>query len=68
MAERASAASRRVTISGVTLHIYELKDGLRVIDAAEIAALFQTWSNGAPLPQELEAAAQFIKGPWVPDG
>jgi len=44
--------------------LYELKDGFRVIDVAEIAALFQTWSNGpAPLPQELEAAAQFIKGP-----
>jgi hypothetical protein len=39
---------------------------VRVIDAAEISALFQTWSNGpAPLPQELEAAAQFIKGPPV---
>ena len=64
MAERELGASRRVTISGVTLHVFELNDGLRVIDAAEIAALFQTWSNGpAPLPQELEAAAQFIKGP-----
>jgi hypothetical protein len=62
MADRSSVISDVVTISGVTLHVYALSDGSRVIKTDDIAKLFEAWVNGAWRPDEAEAAALFIKG------
>jgi hypothetical protein len=63
----ASDSSRRVwagavTISGVTLRVYMLPDGMRAIVAEDIARLLRAWVGGAPVtPQEAEAAAWFLE-------
>jgi hypothetical protein len=50
-----------VTISGVTLRVYVLPDGMRAIASADIARLLEAWANGVPVtPQEAEHAARFI--------
>jgi hypothetical protein len=57
MADRSSVISDVVTISGVTLHVYALSDGSRVIKTDDIAKLFEAWVSGAWRPDEAEAAA-----------
>jgi hypothetical protein len=45
-----------LTLSGVTLHVHVLEDGRRIIDAADVVALWEAWDAGV-IPDEGEAAA-----------
>lgn len=56
--------SGELTISGVTLHVHVLDDGMRVIEHADVHALLLAWEQGATLTDD-EAAAF---GRWLQSG
>lgn len=56
MSDPVSVWQGELTMSGVTLHVHVLDDGTRIIEAADMNALFEAWGRGAHL-DKAEAAA-----------
>jgi hypothetical protein len=64
-AERLPTAvhSSTLKLSGVELRCHVLDDGRRIIDADDLARLFEAWGNDVPLHlDEVEQIAAFIRG------
>ena len=70
MADPVAVWSGELTLSGVTLHVHVLDNGMRVIDAADFEALFEAWENGGavPLEAEIQAFARWQRGLPLEDG
>ena len=50
-------------LSGVRMRCYVLDDGMRIIDADDLARLFEAWDNDVPLDlAEVEAFAKWQRG------
>jgi hypothetical protein len=67
--ELPSIAQAEFTLFGVTLHCHVLSDGQRVIDANDIARLFEVMETGGPqdhddaaMEASLEAFARWMRG------
>ena len=48
--------SGELRVSGVTLHLHVLDDGMRIVEAADLHALMAAWEGGAAADED-EAAA-----------
>ena len=64
MADPVAVWSGEFVISGVTLHCHVLDDGMRIIDAGDLTALFLAWEQGADAPGDdgIEAFARWQRG------
>jgi hypothetical protein len=54
-----SAWQGEFTLSGVTIHVHVLADGQRIIEAADLTALFAAWACGVPVDED--EAARFAR-------
>lgn len=56
-------ALRTYTLGSITLRTSVLKDGRRVVDADDVAALFQAWGDGKTLTsQDAAELAKWARG------
>lgn len=59
--------SGEMQMSGVTLHVHVLDDGRRIIEAQDLAAVFEAWGSGAEVDEaEAEAFARWQRGGDLP--
>ncbi len=52
-----------LTLLGVTLHLHVLDDGLRIVEAEDMAALVEAMGRGGPVDEdEIAAFARWLQG------
>lgn len=59
----AATMAGELTLSGVSVRVYVLDDGRRILDAEDVHAVFAAWADGVPVDEvEAKAFARALRG------